>query len=281
MNKYLILLILLLLPIAQASDYGVHWKPTAGTDVNVNTYTGNLTNLSEMADVNIPSPSNDEVLTWDSATLKWIAKAFDIITNSSNYWDNLDTPLDITEMGNITLNRVNATCCVYLGAIQSTDGNSIAVQPTGDEDDFFSFKTPANRPTIKREGGKYIYIESTNVYDMGISFRDDDTYSGTVNYEKDNHIMTLLGKNSPIGFKANSEYNNYILFETYNHQPQMSVYNGTTLLVNDSLEVVDDLNVTGNYINGAHSGITGNYTNGNCWMAYSGGIMYSTNCTSV
>ena len=148
MKKYLILLTLLLLPITLANDYGVHWEPTVTTDINVNTYTGNLTNLSEMQDVNIPSPSNDEVLTWSSATLKWIAKTFTADTNSSNYWDNLDTPMDITEMNNFTAHKINATCCVYLGTIQSTDGNSIKVQPTGDVDDFFSFKTLAHLEVV-------------------------------------------------------------------------------------------------------------------------------------
>ena len=144
---------------------------------------------------------------------------------------------NILNVSNYTGEKINVTCCVYLGNMRSYNGNSINIQPTSDEDDFFSFKTPAHRPTIKREGGKVIYIESSNVYDVGISARADDTYSGTINYEKDNHMMTLLGKNSPVAIKTNSEYRNYFLFETYDHQPQISVYNGTKLLINDSLEV--------------------------------------------
>jgi len=38
---------------------------------------------------------------------------------------------------------------------------------------------------------------------------------------------------------------------------------------------------TGGFVNGPNHGISGNFTNGNCWTAYSGGIMYATNCTSA
>ena len=42
------------------------------TIVNID-YEGNLTNLSEMQDVNIPSPSNSQVLQFNSGTNKWVA----------------------------------------------------------------------------------------------------------------------------------------------------------------------------------------------------------------
>ena len=158
---------------------------------------------------------------------------------------NLNMGLNnINNVSNITTKLINASCCLYVGTIQATDGNSIIFQPSGDIDDYTSLKAIFNRPTWKREGGKYIYFESSNVNDMGLSLRKDDTYSGTLNYEKDNNKMTLIGKNSPIAIKPNSEYNNYIEFGTYDHQPQMSVINGTILKINDSLEVVDNLNVS-------------------------------------
>ena len=151
---------------------------------------------------------------------------------------------NITNVSTISAELVNASCCLYVGTIRAVDGNSINFQPSGDIDDYTSLKAIFNRPTWKREGGKYIYFESSNVNDMGLSLRKDDTYSGTLNYEKDNNKMTLIGKNSPIAIKPNSEYNNYIEFGTYDHQPQMSVINGTILKINDSLEVVDNLNVS-------------------------------------
>lgn len=136
-------------------------------------------------------------------------------------------------------------CCKFCvdGSIRTTDkfygdywlsysGNSMVIQPTGDVDDYFSFKTPSHRPTIKREGGKFIYFDSSNVYDVGISLRDDDTYSGTLNYEKDDHMMTMLGKASPLGFKANSDYDDYIKIQTASNLPEITVASSTGLKIN-------------------------------------------------
>jgi len=76
MNK--LILLILILPCVTA-ELGVNFN-TDDVNVNVNTYVGNLTNLSEMADVNIPTPSNNEVLTWSSSTGKWIANALTYIS---------------------------------------------------------------------------------------------------------------------------------------------------------------------------------------------------------
>jgi len=47
--------------------------PTVVEGDDINIYQGNLTNLSQMQDTNIPAPNDNDVLTWDSATGKWIA----------------------------------------------------------------------------------------------------------------------------------------------------------------------------------------------------------------
>ena len=124
------------------------------------------------------------------------------------------------------------TTTIRVTNLISPISNSINVKPDGDTDDFFSFKTLLDRPTIKREGGKFIYFESSNVYDVGISFRADDTYSGTLNYEKDNHMMTVLGKNSPFGFKANSDYVNYLKIQTVSTIPEITVVASGGLKIN-------------------------------------------------
>ena len=136
---------------------------------------------------------------------------------------DLDSPTFITQ----------ATIPIlYVNVIASPISNSIEVKPDGDTDDFFTFKSLQDRPTIKREGGKFVYFESSNVYDVGISFRADDTYSGTLNYEKDNHMMTVVGKNSPFGFKANSDYVNYIKFQTASSIPEITVVASNALKIN-------------------------------------------------
>ena len=136
---------------------------------------------------------------------------------------DLDSPTFITKI---------TVAMVEVDVISSPTAESIEVKPDGDTDDFFTFKSLQDRPTIKREGGKFIYFESSNVYDVGISFRADDTYSGTLNYEKDNHMMTVVGKNSPFGFKANSDYVNYIKFQTASSMPEITVVASNGLKIN-------------------------------------------------
>ena len=46
------------------------------------------------------------------------------------------------------------------------------------------------------------------------------------------------------------------------------------------LNVIGSLNITGNYMINNSIGITGNFTTGSCWFAFSGGIMYGTNCST-
>ena len=52
------------------------------TIVNID-FTGNLTNLSEMQDVNIPSPSNNQLLQFDSGTNKWISSTISGLTDTN------------------------------------------------------------------------------------------------------------------------------------------------------------------------------------------------------
>ncbi len=55
---------------------------------------------------------------------------------------------------------------------------------------------------------------------------------------------------------------------------------GTTEPKN-KLNIVGATNSTTGFIVNANVGITGNYSVGNCWMAYSGGINYGTNCSAI
>ena len=113
----------------------------------------------------------------------------------------------------------------------SGTGNSMAIQPTGDTDDFFSFKTPADRPTIKREGGKYIYIESSNVNDVGLSFRKDADHSGTVNYYKDENLFGLTSKD-PLVFKVCEDYDDYVKICAASDVPEMMTVGSADFKIN-------------------------------------------------
>ena len=49
----------------------------------VNFYTGNLTNLSELEDVNIPTPTDNQFLVYDTATSQWLAETISTTGNLS------------------------------------------------------------------------------------------------------------------------------------------------------------------------------------------------------
>ena len=83
--KYLLtILILSILPLASAFDF-----PDTTNDVNI--FQGNLTNLSEMQDVNIPAPSDNQLLQFDSGTNNWIASTISLTdTNASTACSGTD-----------------------------------------------------------------------------------------------------------------------------------------------------------------------------------------------
>ena len=72
---FLVCFLFMAIPFASTKNF-----PT--DDLTIRTYFGNLTNLSEMQDVNIPTPADDEVLTYDTGIGKWISKAVSAIMAS-------------------------------------------------------------------------------------------------------------------------------------------------------------------------------------------------------
>ena len=114
MNKIIILLALLLIPFVYASDYGVHWEDTEinvntpdygvhweDTEINVNTLFGNLTNLSEMADVNISSPTDKQLFQFLTSDNKWHPYSF-LLSDwwSYDYGDLINTPTSLSDFIN-------------------------------------------------------------------------------------------------------------------------------------------------------------------------------------
>ena len=195
------------------------------------------------------SPTNGDVLQTDGSKSTWVAPSTlgigggtgsnwqyetnfgaDALTPTSTipvwFKDKVHATSTIEADGSITTNTG-----FYGDYWLSSTGNSMAIQPTGDTDDFFSFKTPANRPTIKREGGKYIYVESSNVNDVGISFRKDADHSGTVNYYKDENLFGMTSKD-PLVFKVCGDYDDYVKICSANNIPELSVASSSGFKIN-------------------------------------------------
>ena len=87
------LALFLSLVLVSASAYSSNILPDSS--VTVNTYTGNLTNLSEMQDVNIPAPSDEDVLTYDGDNNQWISKSITSIMNFLMGIDSLNNDNDL------------------------------------------------------------------------------------------------------------------------------------------------------------------------------------------
>ncbi|MCK5062110.1 hypothetical protein KAR28_06220 [Candidatus Parcubacteria bacterium] len=175
-------------------------------------------------------------LVWDGVTLATssdILNLWNIYESGGDVGIGTATPAyDLDVYGNIRADGdVRTTGSFYGDTWESISGNSMAIQPTGDSDDFFSFKTPSDRPTIKREGGKYIYFESSNVYDVGISFRKDADHSGTVNYYKDENLFGLSSKD-PLVFKVCADYDDYVKICAANNIPELSVASSSGFMIN-------------------------------------------------
>lgn len=83
-----------------------------------------------------------------------------------------------------------------------------------------------------------------------------------------------------------ADSNEIMRFSVVGGTPQMNAYATINMSAKSIINVEDvlvngDLNVAGNYFNNGNMGLTANYSVGSCWLAFSSGLMYSTNCTAL
>jgi len=96
---------------------------TSESDVNVNIYI-NITNLTELGDVNIAAPNNNEVVTWNTATSRWIAQSVGALSKwiigASPYWYNSSDTIYFNET------QLNLTIDARAGS-GGADGNASSI----------------------------------------------------------------------------------------------------------------------------------------------------------
>jgi len=161
--------------------------------------------LNNITDVNVPSPSNDEVLTWNTGTLKWIAQAFPatkwiiglangFLYNSSStlffnaslandtFWNeggddvtgqyNVDGNINITQ--NITVaNRIFLDAeghYIKLGMEEDTSGSSITSETTS-----------IHHPEGHDEGSVMFAVDNSDDVNMWVIKRINESASGVAN----------------------------------------------------------------------------------------------------
>lgn len=99
-------------------------------EASFTTYTGNLTNFSQMQDVSISSPLNNQHLTWNSLVGKWvnsyIAETPFIENSTSIYAINSGKDFSIPN-SNLFAKDANFDGDLYVGDISSTNRNTINI----------------------------------------------------------------------------------------------------------------------------------------------------------
>ena len=167
-KKVVLLFLLLLIPLVSAFDF-------PSDDLTVNTYTGTLTNLSEMEDTNIPAPSNNEVLSWSEATGMWIAKAVAGITDYFTQAEILGfgyynlTDFDIADYYTSSeVDDINTSMENYIGVVNTSMKNYVDSIGTGDAnwDAVFNATLLIVDTEINTSMKNYVdYVNSTNPTD--------------------------------------------------------------------------------------------------------------------
>ncbi len=114
-------------------------------------------------------------------------------------------------------------------------------------------------------------------------------YIGFMGYQSAlSYSLAFAGMKGSINGTSSDVTSKLDFLTTADNVPQVRMTIGTdgkvgigTASPRNPLNVIGAINATTGFIVGANTGTTGNYTNGNCWTAYSGGIVYSTNCTAA
>lgn len=106
--------------------------------------------------------------------------------------------------------------------------------------------------------------------EAGISFINGESYDFLVDYDAIGRTFTI---SNPIN---NPDFDT--LFYANVSSKKVGINTDTP---QNPLNIIGETNSTGGFIVGPNTGITANFSVGNCWVAFSGGIAYSSNCTEI
>jgi len=191
-NRFLVLISIILFTstcYASSSDLVVSLESKPVT--NVNFYTGNLTNLSQMADVNIPAPTNDQSLAYSSAAKKWIAKtltAFSkwIPSTSNGYLYNDTTTFYFNET------KLNNTIATIANVVQNStawnkSGTDVFLASSGDNVGIGTTGPNASLEVINgtTQGGFMVSSDAVGAGDLFIVDESGNVGIGTTSPEND------------------------------------------------------------------------------------------------
>ena len=146
---YLLVMIFLSVTIVSAGPYssninqdvsGGPYSSNINQGTSITTFFSNITNLSQMQDVNTPTPLDDEVLTYDSGTSLWISQAAASFskwiidtTNGYFYTTGGDTLLFNDTLLNNTITTIATAAAGDNSSWNETFADSLYVDVTGDK----------------------------------------------------------------------------------------------------------------------------------------------------
>ncbi len=131
------------------------------------------------------------------------------------------------------------------------------------------------------------YIGATNFYGYnGVGYVGVAGFNALVTGINGDYLLGRLNFVVSDGSDGGANFNAFYVTPTVtSFNTASTLFTGNvgigTSTPQNRLNVIGDINSTGNFINNANTGITGNYSVGSCWLGFSGGIMYSTNCTAL
>jgi len=128
------------LSLTLAEDYAVNIVTSSGSIGNIYVNQSiNFSSLNNIEDVNVPTPADDEVLTWDDDNSEWISQSVSGVSkwiiNSSNYlYSNVDTLyFNETELNSTITNLAGGGSYVpYSGATSDVDLNNHKLSNVGE-----------------------------------------------------------------------------------------------------------------------------------------------------
>jgi len=226
---------LFMLSFVSASGFGYDTPTSDSSDVTV--LFGNLTLLSQLSDVNIPAPGDNEFLRYDTGTSKWIAEAvaglslWDAIFNSSF------VSLDSDTSYNATYVAINSTANIQ-GLLNSTN--------------IYSTYNSTYAGNIDTNETTRLNLINQTIVDSNASWLS--TYNTTYN----SFILNVSRNWTALTFSTyNSTWdNNWVNVFAYNHTlatynlwntDWTSTYNATYVTINSTANIQGLLNSTGIY----------------------------------